>query len=52
MPDITMCKNKECPFCFKCYRFTAIPSEYGQYYATFQPDKNGKCDFFLEIKKP
>ena len=35
MPDISMCKNKECKFKEDCYRFTALPSKFFQAYGDF-----------------
>jgi hypothetical protein len=43
MPDITMCKNKECSLRDKCYRFMSKPSMY-QSYADF---KHGSCEYFI-----
>jgi hypothetical protein len=48
MPDISMCKNEECPLRNQCYRYTAVPEVY-QSYASFKPDENGKCDYFIEM---
>ena len=62
MPDVTMCKNDQCPLKDKCYRFTAEPSM-RQYYFTENPSKyvHGKfeckmfwgysSDYFLEQLK-
>lgn len=36
MPDITMC-SFQCPVHLSCYRFIAVPSEYGQDYFTERP---------------
>jgi len=49
MPDITMCQDNECPIRNKCYRFTAIPSKYGQYYGQFEREGD-KCGDFYPIK--
>ena len=50
MPDITMCKNDQCPLKEKCYRFTAEPSNIQEYFAE-HPSKviHGKfqCDMFM-----
>lgn len=51
MPDITMCKDKECPLKNECYRYRAIPSEYRQSYFAESPRKADKCYHFWEIKK-
>lgn len=36
MPDITMCRNEDCPLKERCYRFKAKPSPYGQSYTNFK----------------
>jgi len=51
MPDISMCKNKQCPLSQKCYRHEdsgTKPSEYWQSYADFEY-ANGKCEDFWPI---
>lgn len=45
MPDITMCKNEECPLHMGCYRFRATPSCY-QSYSMFSPDMEGECQYY------
>jgi hypothetical protein len=50
MPDISMCNNKECSLSLKCHRFTAIPSEYRQTYASFKPNEDGECFNFWDNK--
>ena len=53
MPDISMCKNKECKFKKDCYRFTAIPSEFMQTYGDFNcEDKVAIDTFFWKNSKP
>lgn len=50
MPDISMCKNKECPSKKKCYRFMAKSNPLWQSYAEFKPEKDkDKCDYFMKI---
>lgn len=44
MPDISMCKDINCPLRHRCDRFMATPDKY-QWYAGFKFD-NG-CDYFL-----
>ena len=51
MPDISLCKNQHCPLRDKCYRATAIPSEYGQSYATFNLNADGTCNWFWDNKE-
>ena len=46
MPDISMCKDYDCPLKNTCYRYVAKPSEY-QYYAGFKY-KDG-CDYYMEV---
>lgn len=45
MPDISMCRNRECKVREFCYRYTAKPSD-RQSYAVFEPNKEGKCEYF------
>lgn len=49
MPDISMCKNTQCPMRYRCYRFAAIPSR-RQSYASFAPDASGVCVAFDPIR--
>lgn len=51
MPDISMCKNTECPLKDTCYRFTATPSEPVQSYSDFKYDEKKGCDYYWKIKK-
>jgi len=46
MPDISMCRNSGCKASTYCYRFQATPSQ-RQSYASFAPDKEGKCEHFV-----
>jgi len=50
MPDITMCEGIECPMRDACYRYTATPSDFDQYYFIGMPynDENGECEEYLE----
>ena len=52
MPDIAMCKGKDCPFKEKCYRYTATPDEFLQSYFTESPyePKENICSFYWEDK--
>jgi hypothetical protein len=51
MPDISMCKNKECKFKKDCYRFTAKPSEFFQAYGDFNcKDKTAIDTWFWSNK--
>ena len=45
MPDITMCKGKECPIKDTCYRYTAKASDYQSYFSEIPYDfKKKECD--------
>ena len=50
MPDITKCNNALCQLKDSCYRYTCKASEFSQSFATFKPDDEGKCDFFIDNK--
>lgn len=50
MPDISMCKNNECPLKQKCYRYRAVPNHL-QTYASFKPNDKGICEYFWKIEK-
>ena len=53
MPDISLCKNRQCKFKEDCYRFTAKPSEFYQAYGEFNcKDKVGVDTFFWKNGKP
>lgn len=47
MPDITMCKDQDCPKKDNCYRFTATPDELQIYYVN-SPWFNNQCEFFWD----
>ena len=52
MPDISLCKNNDCPSKGTCYRYTAKASEYQQsYMAPKLSPREKKCDYFLPLKK-
>lgn len=48
MSDITKCLNAECPKRFSCYRWTAPHHDYWQAICMFEPDENGKCEYYWE----
>ena len=52
MPDITMCKGKDCPLKKKCYRYKTTASEFRQSYFVDEPydKKKKKCDHFWKVK--
>lgn len=45
MPDITKCKDEECPIKDMCFRYTSEPSE-RQAYFTESPRKDKECEMF------
>lgn len=47
MPDISMCRNSNCPKHETCYRFTAVPNPKRQVYAGFKPTDN-VCMYFID----
>ena len=47
MADITLCMNQICPLKDKCYRRTAVPSEW-QSYSYFDYDDG--CEYFWEVE--
>ena len=51
MPDISMCKNKECKFKKDCYRFTAKPDKFMQVYGDFKCKHNVGIDTFFWSNK-
>ena len=50
MADISMCTGKNCKMREKCYRFTAIPSEYWQSYFVREDEEVEKCHMFWNNK--
>ena len=47
MPDISLCRNTNCPLRNNCYRFTAKPDEFRQAYGSFTYDYETKsCDHY------
>ena len=48
MPDISMCKNKDCPSKRDCYRYRAIPDEV-QVYSEFDPADKTSCEQFIPV---
>ena len=56
MPDISMCRDSECPSRESCHRFTAVVKDDGwQSYGNFKrPAGADKCESFIpnsEVKK-
>lgn len=51
MPDISMCKNAECPSREQCYRFMARPDTWQTYNMLFAPPAGAdRCEFFAAIE--
>lgn len=50
MIDITKCHGTDCHKKDICYRHRAI-SDHMQYYFNESPIKDGKCEYFMEIRK-
>ena len=48
MPDISMCKNKECPSNLQCYRYMAMPNPHRQAYSTFDIEGDG-CEDYMQV---
>lgn len=50
MPDITMCKDDECPSAENCYRFIATPSKVWQSYFAKSPRTPDapRCLYFMD----
>ncbi len=47
MPDISMCRDQECPSRETCFRFVATPSPFLQTYGAFGRRPNeAKCDHY------
>ena len=50
MPDISLCKNEECPRKKSCFRFMAKPKAVWQSYQGFN-HRNGECEYFIDASK-
>ena len=53
MPDITMCKNDDCPLSYSCWRFNCPPSQYVQSYQKFEPQIDEvldevECNYYIK----
>lgn len=46
MPDITMCKGKDCWQKYSCYRFNAKPDSMQSYFLNAPVDKDGNCKYY------
>ena len=52
MPDYALCTNDECQKKDNCFRFRAVPSEFMQSYAAFEPVQKMSgisCDGFIPL---
>lgn len=47
MPDISMCRNKECKKKYDCYRYMAVPNPWRQSFASFTHED---CEYFWPLK--
>jgi len=47
-PDITMCKDKDCPYKDKCYRFVSKPNSYQSYFID-SPRGEYQCEYLIEV---
>lgn len=50
MPDVSMCKDAECPSREGCYRFIATPSELQAYGHFERPPGADKCSNHWPVK--
>jgi hypothetical protein len=48
MPDISMCRNRDCPMRVGCLRYLAIPNPDWQSFGDFKPKADGRCHFFVK----
>jgi len=46
MADIAMCANVDCRLMNKCYRKNAKAADSWQAYSHFEPESDGKCEYF------
>lgn len=49
MPDISMCRNKECPSYSRCYRAQAVPNPRRQSIMKFDHKGGSRCEYFWQI---
>lgn len=53
MPDISLCRNTNCPLRKNCYRFTAKPDEFIQSYSNFTYNAiTQSCHHFMQDFTP
>ena len=51
MADFTKCVNADCPIRTICFRWTAKPSEYHQYWGRFEYDfDKDSCEFQIPLQ--
>jgi hypothetical protein len=53
MADIAMCKGKDCPLKYRCYRVFAVPNEHRQCYFINSPynEEAGTCPYFWDMRE-
>ena len=51
MPDISMCRDDECPSRKSCYRFMATECAYQSYLVSPREDGADKCDSYWPLKR-
>lgn len=47
-----MCEGNKCPFKESCYRYKAKADQYQLYFVDIPLQKDGTCDYFMEVWKP
>ncbi len=50
MSDISMCPGNNCKKKNTCFRYLADKDKYAQSYCQFTLDKEGKCEYYWEVK--
>lgn len=52
MPDISMCRDHDCPSRAKCYRYRAAPAPFWQAFGTFPRDDGWqRCLWFMPLPR-
>ena len=50
MPDITMCRDHNCPKRDSCYRYRAEPTPRRQAYFSDTPGEGEECEWYWEME--